>query len=504
MKHTLDRDLSADLHTAAKVVVVGSGAGGGVAAKELAEAGHDVILLEAGPYFEARDFSNDTWTAIRMLYYEMGMRAMIGKSVIPTMQARAVGGTTLVNSGICFRLPDWIYEEWHEGFGLNDYTPEMLTPSFDRVQEVCHIHQTPQEILGRYDLALKRGCDALGYSNHQILRNVKDCVGCGICQYGCPYDAHLGTDMTYVPRAIEAGCRLYANARVDRVLTANGAVSGVSGVITDAETSEERHRFEISADAVVLAAGVMANPLIWFNSDLPDRHSNVGRHLTNHPGIGIIAMMPHRTDIGISVPQGWASGEFRREGIMFETLGMPVEVAAARTPLWGRDYQSLLARYHYMAMWGVMCRAQGTGRVKRGSNGRPKISYDLTPADLKTLARGLKLTAEIAFAAGAESVIPGVRGMPKVIHGADQASLFDALKMKSNHLQLIGNHPMGTCRMGADPRSSVVNPDCESHEVKNLFVMDASVLPTNLGVNPMWTIMALADCNARKLAARLN
>lgn len=502
MRHTLDFDLTSDLRTSAEFVVVGSGAGGGVVAQILAAAGRDVILLEAGPWFEGADYTNNFWDSIEQLYWDKGMRAMRGRSLIPTMQARCVGGTTTVNSSICFRLPDYVYEEWHEPFGLTEYTAEALAPSFDRTGAFTNIHPTERDLLGRFDLLFESGFAKLGYRSQPIQRNVRGCNGCGLCNQGCPYDAHMGTDRTYVPSAVEHGCRLYANSQVERVLVRGDDVRGVTGTIRDPKSGKKKLRFEISAKVVVLAAGVMANPVLWKRSGLPDPHEVVGKHLSNHPGIGITSIFSGGTDIGISVPQGFESSELRSERMMFETLGMPPEVAAVRMPGWGGMYKDLMSRYHNMAMWGVMVRAKGEGRVATGFGSSPRIFYRLHDDDLELMKRALRLVTEVAFEAGAEYVVPGVRGVPKVIRTLKEADQLLSHPLHPTDMMMIGNHPLGTMRMADEPSISVVDANCESHFVKNLHVIDASIFPTNLGVNPMWSIMAFADYNAHKLLQR--
>ena len=304
------------------------------------------------------------------------------------------------------------------------------------------------------------------------------------------------------PVAPQPAVGLEAVPRQQVVTLVGDQVHGVSGTVRDVTSGKPKHRFEITAKVVILAGGSMANPVIWKNSGLPDPHGVVGRHLTNHPGIGITSVFPGCTDIGISVPQGFESSDLRSERMMFETLGMPPEVAAVRMPGWGGTYKDLMSRYHNMAMWGVMVRARGEGYVAKGLGSSPKIVYHLHDDDLRLMARALRLITEVAFEAGAEYVIPGVRGVPKVLRTLKEADALRSHPLLPRDMMMIGNHPLGTMRMGDDPSISVVDANAEAHLVKNLHVMDGSIFPTNLGVNPMWSIMAFADYNANKLLTR--
>ena len=245
-------DYRGDLVEEADVVVVGSGPGGAVVAKELAEAGRDVVLLEEGPPFTPDDFELDGAISMARTMRESGLRTTLG-TVMSTMQAICLGGGSLVNSAICVRAPEFVLDEWCERYGLRHTTRADLEPHFDAVGDFLGIAPTPEAVRGRRNTLFREGCDALGYSSEPIQRNVRDCRGSGECFTGCRARAKQSVDITYVPAALRAGARVLTSARVEQVLVAGGRATGVKGRIVEPFTDRATASFEVRARAVVLA-----------------------------------------------------------------------------------------------------------------------------------------------------------------------------------------------------------------------------------------------------------
>ena len=214
-------DYSSEIEDAADILVVGSGPGGAVVAKELAEKGHEVILLEEGPPFRKKDFNPDAGASMCRLFREAGMRAARGKSMFPTMQAIALGGGSVVNSAIAVRPPDWVFDKWSDVSGV-ELPLSKLTRHFDRVEDFLGIIPTEEEALGERNRLFKKGCDALGISSEPCPRNVQKCKGSGECFSGCRHGAKKSTDVSYVPAAIRAGARVYTSVRAEQVILNNG------------------------------------------------------------------------------------------------------------------------------------------------------------------------------------------------------------------------------------------------------------------------------------------
>ena len=497
------QDISGDLRIEADLCVVGSGAAGAILAKEVAEAGYRVVVLEEGGYYQPPYFGHDVAQGLERLYFERGMRVTLGRSTIFTMQGRLVGGTTVVNSAICFRLPEWILSRWADEFGLT-VTAAELDEAFSRVEKNLNIKPVDEEVLGMNNLLFRRGCESLGIHSHPILRNERGCRACGVCLAGCPEGAKQSMDLTYIPWGLEAGMDVYANCRAERVMLKRGRALGVRGRFLDPRNDRPRFRMEVHAKMTVVSAGTMASPVLLMKSGVPNRNRKVGRNLLNHPGTGIIGRFPEAVNAWEGANQGYESSEWIREGIVLETVWAPPQFAAARTPGFGIPNLEIMQNLKHLASFGAMVRATTTGRViPQPGTLNPVIWYSINDHDLSLIARAMQRIAEVYFAAGAREIYPMVYGFPEVMTESAQASVFVERELTPQQFMLIGNHPMGTCRMGEDPANAVVNSHCESHEVENLFVCDGSIFPTAPGVNPQLSIMAFADLTARRIIPRL-
>ncbi|MBM4388348.1 MAG: GMC family oxidoreductase, partial [Deltaproteobacteria bacterium] len=480
-----------DLREECDVCVIGSGAGGAVVAKELSCAGLRVILLEEGSHFKPEDFYQETWRGLSQLYVDYGLRSMFGKSYLPTMHARCLGGTTVVNSGISFRLPEKVLNEWKRDFGVNhDYA--KLSESFDRTGKITNIAETEPDVYGNHNVLFKKGCEALGLKAAPIKRNMRNCNGCGFCMMGCPNYAHLSMELSYIPIAVENGCRVYTDCRAEFVVERKGRAAGVRGRFLDKKTKKPTFDIEIKAKAVVVSCGAIGSPFLLLKSGIANKNKMVGKCFLNHPGAAVKGVFEERVEMWKGAPQGFECDDFLDEGFLIETAALPAELAAMRVPGEGAEFKRRFSLFANAATWGVMVRAKTEGRVYYAA-GKPWLFYPLKMEDLRKLQRGLKIIADIFFAAGAKMVMPGLRKVPPELHDPKETYLIENEEINQKDLYAIGNHPMGGCRMGEDPSKSVVSSSCESHEVKDLYVCDASVFPTALGVNPQWSIMAFAD-----------
>ncbi|MBI5477946.1 MAG: GMC family oxidoreductase N-terminal domain-containing protein, partial [Deltaproteobacteria bacterium] len=211
----------------ADVVVVGTGAGGAVAAKELAEAGLATVMLEEGRYFTRADFTGRPVEMQFKLYRDGAATFTYGNVGIPVAMGMTVGGTTTVNSGTCYRVPEWVLRRWRHDFGLLEFSPEALAPYYERVERAIDVAPGDPKHLGGCARVIARGADTLGYRHRPLQRNARDCDGQGFCCFGCPTDAKRSTNLSYVPLALRAGANLYTECRAERILTAGGRAVGV-------------------------------------------------------------------------------------------------------------------------------------------------------------------------------------------------------------------------------------------------------------------------------------
>jgi len=491
-------DYRSDCIEEADVVVVGSGPGGAVAAKELAEAGRDVVLLEEGPPLTPEDFELDGAISMARTMRDSGLRTTLG-TVMPTMQAVCLGGGSVVNSAICVRAPEFVLDEWCERYALRHSTRADLDPHYQAVGDFLGIAPTPEEVLGRRNTLFREGCDVLGYSSEPILRNVRDCRGSGECFTGCRARAKQSVDITYVPAAVRAGARVLTSARVEKVVSVGRRATGVQGRFVEPFTERAAGSFEIRARAVVLAAGCMATPVLLEKSGgLANRSRQAGQNLRFHPGVAITAFFDETVDPSFGATQGYHSFEFLRDGYKLETLWAPPAILAVRMPGSGQALKNRLGRIPRSVVWdaiGSCNRSVGTVRARR-SGFSPKLSWRLDQRDVPILSQALYTLSEIAFAAGARGVMTGVQGVPEEIHSLDDAQVLRNKDFQSSDFMTGGNHAFCSTRMHGDPRRGVVDEFGRSHDVENLYIADTGVFPQCPSVNPMWTGMALAHRTA--------
>ena len=488
----------------ADVVVVGSGAGGAAAAKELAEAGLSVAVLEEGPYVTSEAFDAPPWERFTRLCRDGGMTVAVGKPLIPMPLGRAVGGTTLVNSGTCFRTPRKVLDEWGSAHGVPGLDAGTMDPIFERVEEVISVRPVPWELIGANGLLVHKGAQALGLSGGPILRNITDCHGCGQCAFGCPSDAKQAMHLSYLPRAERAGARLFTGVRAERVRVRarNGASPAVEATILDAnDRPAGRARFE--AKAVVVACGSILTPLMLGRSGLARGNRWLGRNLRIHPATTVVGQMDSEVQSwrgtlqSYYVDAGWESHD-----VMLEATNPPPAIGVGALPGFGLPLLERAADYRRLALLGLLVSDTSTGRVRRGPGGTPFVSYRMNEHDLRNVLWGMALAAEILLAAGASEVWTGLPGADRVSSREDLDRVRDG-RFGPEHLKLSAYHPMGTARIGADPAASVCDPFGRVHGAPGVWVLDASLFPTCLGVNPQVSIMAFATRGAWALAEEL-
>ncbi len=487
-------EVRGDVEEVADACVVGSGAGGAVAAYELACAGLRVVVLEEGAYFTQADFTGPPMNG--------GATVALGRPTIPVPLGKCVGGTTVVNSGTCFRTPARVLGAWASEHGVTDADPATMAPYFDEVEHMIGVRPVPWEIIGRNAEVFDRGVRALGFGGEPIRRNIVGCRGCGECAFGCPSDAKQAMHLTYLPAACAAGARLYARCRVERMRIERGRAAGIEAVLLERDGDAVRGRLRVCAPLVVAAAGAIHTPGLLARSGV--RHPALGRNLRLHPAVGVAGYFKEELLAWRGTLQSYLVDRLQdSHGVMIEVTNPVPGVSAAALPGVGLALKDGLARFRHAASAGLFVSDTGSGRVRRLPGGRePLVTYRLAPADARALSEGIALVAEIFFAAGAESVYPGVAGIPELRHPREAAALREG-RFGPSALQPTGFHPMGTARMGGDPGRSVTDSWGAVRGIRGLHVADASLFPTCVGVNPQVSIMAFAARIARRLSVSL-
>jgi choline dehydrogenase-like flavoprotein len=491
------------------VVVVGSGAGGAVAAAILAEAGVDVIVLEAGPYMDRTSYPDEPLEALTALYREGGLTVAEGLPSIPVPVGRAVGGTTVINSGTCFRAPDSKLAEWRE-LGIEWATE--LDPDYAQAEEMLRVEPVDTALMGRNGQLLMEGADVLGVSGGPLLRNAGDCVQCSSCPQGCKLDAKRAMHVTYLPRAVAAGARVRANVEAKRILFDGDRATGVSCVVSElggaastdgaARRGARRARgYEVRAGTVIVAGGAFGTPELLLRSGFKSSSGKLGHNLHVHPACWVGARFEQEVRGWEGVMQSYCVDEWEDRGILLEATFTPLAFGAQWLPGTGPEHQERMLAFDHVASTGVHLSDRSSGRVGVTPNGASRVTYRLHRDEARELVFGIARAAELLFAAGATEVYPQIGGVP--IMGPGEEAKLEESPPAPGALRLEAFHPMGTAAMAADPKRGVTGSDGAVHGAENLYVADASLLPTSIGVNPMMTVIAMASRVARGLAGRL-
>jgi choline dehydrogenase-like flavoprotein len=463
-------------------VVIGSGAGGAFASRALARAGLDTVIVEEG----------ERWTAERIrgshpldrfagIYRDGGTTMALGNPPIALPLGRAVGGTTVINSGTCFRPPVEVATSWHQehGFALADF--ELLGPRIADVEATIGVAPAPMEVLGRNGELALEGAAALDWQSAPLRRNAPGCRGSCQCAIGCPNNAKGGVHLNALPQACEAGARIVTGLHVQRVLSEAGRASGV--LARRGDGSEVR----ISAPMVIVAAGTIPTPPLLRRSGL-SRHPRLGRNLSIHPATGITAGFEQAVVPWSGVMQSVGIEELHEsEGVLIEATGSPPGMGAISAPGYGTHLLGRLDRAADRAMIGAMIADEPSGRVF-GSRA-PIVSYRLAKADERRLSLAIKAMARVMLAAGANDVELG-GGAPAVRSEAELETAMERLDVR--RLRLAGFHPSGTAAAGSDPARHPVDAEGRLRGVEGVWVADGSILPSCPGVNPQVSIMAMA------------
>jgi choline dehydrogenase-like flavoprotein len=494
---TRQSEVSADLRVECGVVIVGSGAGGATMAAELADAGVDVVVVEEGGYHPTESFTAEAGRALRTLYRDGGVGLALGKPPVLFSEGRCVGGSTVVNGGMSWRTPGRVLQRWAEDEGIAAVSEQDMEPYFAKVESRISVARQDPETIGNDMRLLKAGADAKGWKIIPNLRNQLHCAGTNNCTNGCPTGAKRSMLVTNVPRALARGARLFADCRVERITRARGTVTGVEGRFVR-PGSHRGPRLIVRSPVVVAAGGAVQTPALLARSGLRSRSGLLGRNLTVHPNAKVVAFFDEEVTGWLGVHQAYQVREFAADGILLTAVNLPPSLLALGLPSYGRDLGQMMADYNRTVTAGCLIEDTGSGRVRNVPGLGPQVFYQLTDQDAERVVRGIGLTAELMFAAGARRVLLPFDGAPEV---RDPAGLQDLLgrPVPKKSIELFTVHLMGTARMSDDVRRGVVDSFGAFHGVPGLFVADASLFPSPIGVNPMETIMALVTRNAQRL-----
>ncbi|WP_202638893.1 GMC family oxidoreductase [Bailinhaonella thermotolerans] len=492
----------------ADVVVVGSGAGGGTIAGELATRGRRVVVLEAGGATSERDYRQLEREATKAMLYRQGL-ATTADGNVGLLAGRTLGGGTTVNWHNCVRPSDAVRREWARDHGLDG----LDTPEFDRHMEAVLTRMGANDRCSDFNGPHQRmaeGAKALGWSMHTAVRNVDeasyDPVAAGYTQFGDVSGSRRGTLSTYLRDAYDHGATIVVNVRADRILVEDGRAAGVEATYTDPETGAEA-RITVRAADVVAACGALETPALLLRSGIGG--PAVGRHLYLHPAVAVFGVYAEDQRAWWGPPQAAVMDEFRDlgdgHGLLVEGVhympGLYGYQLAKRDGALAKEAMSKLGR---MSPLLFLLRDHAGGQVTIDANGEAVHTYALSDErDVATYRKGLRVLAELHLAAGALELWLGPA--PTFRRGDDLDAWLaglSAMPIGAGGLPMASAHQMGGARMGTDPRTSVAGPDGELHDVPGVWIGDTSAFPTPSGANPMLTCMALAHRTAERIGGR--
>lgn len=508
------------------VCVIGSGAGGAVVAYHAAHDGHRVVVLEEGRHVTGREITHNEPVMSATLFKESGLQTTVDLEMT-ILQGRALGGTTVINNAICFRLGDPALtparntlRDW-AAFGAN-VDQKKLDASYAAVEDMIQVKSLP-DVLGppataqdhtpggpNGDLLLsgwralvQQGLGNPAYKNDLFRVNFIQCLACGYCNFGCPYDRRMAMLETYLPHAVARGARLIPECHATRIETRGERAVAVHGEMAD------RRSVIVRAHTVVVACGAIGSSVLLLKSGIT---RNVGTRFSCNIATPMLARFPHRLAAFEAVPM---TAYVDCGAFLLESTFNPPLAFAAMLPGWFETHFDRMRKYDQFATHGVVLGTAPNGSVKRCGLLRDllgPVDFRLTPDDLATLKRGMALLAELHFAAGAEAVFPGTfldhemlatRFAPngRIDHAAIERHIAEIVH-RPEDLTLNTAHPQGGNPMSDRRDSGAVDSSFRVHGFANLFVCDASVFPTSIGINPQLTIMALADYAWRQSIAR--
>lgn len=491
------RDVSRSASEAADVCVIGSGAGGAVLAWELAEKGRSVVLIEKGGYHPRQDFDQREENMIPMLYKNSGLQFAL-PSGIAVAQGSCVGGSTVVNDAVCFRAPDAVLGWWEDQYKVEGVDPASMKGYYEKVEARISVSEVPEYALNKNNLVLKRGAEKLGWASAPNSRNCKDCRQCGLCQIGCSYGTKQSMLETYIPdtQALRGDLvKIYADTAAYKLVKSGSRIAGVKATISG--MNGRQFDLDVKAKVTIVSGGTIASSQLLLASGL-EVNGQVGKHVAIHPSPAMIGDFQEEINGNQGIPMAYHCHEFSvlktgKPGYMLESIFLaPYQFSL---PLPGVEFEQkqFMSRYNHYALIGSLLQDESVGTVTLGGPLGALLDYTVSAGDAKMMVEAMKSAARVLFAAGATRVITSHR-KTTVLHSAYDLGIIDDRGVASGAISVGSAHPQGGNRMsgpGMESRS-VVDSHSKVHGLENLFVCDASVFPTSLGVNPQLTVMALA------------
>lgn len=485
------------------VIIIGSGAGGGVVVDILSQKGLKCLILESGAYRKAEHF-NQKEKDMSAIYYNRG--AVFSKNMnIALAAANAVGGSTSVYTGVSFRPPKDVLESWKTEHGLLFLSDDFVNDTLDYFDKDLSIHELPESAINQNNTYFKKAAESLGMKVKKLKLNIDNCSGQGFCNLGCTIDAKRGTLVVQLPRAIKNGAELVHHATADKIaentvyFTVRAAKEGIL------ENSLEPGSYVAHAQTIVLAAGVLHTPAILLRSAklLTSKNPNIGRYLTIHPAFNLHAVNKDKISNYQGFPKAYYIDQFSdKEGYYLETSFYYPGITAKNIPCWGEQHAALMAQYDHMMSIIILShdKALAKNRITINKKGQAVIEYTVSAETKTSLVKAIRKAAEIFFEAGC--IAFQVPASQQIIGLTERDRLKDLIHEKYldfAQTPVSTAHPQGGCRMGPSDKNSVVDENGKLWGSNSIYIADASLFPTSVKVNPYETVMLLATHVANQI-----
>ena len=476
----------------ADVCIIGTGAGGSAAASTFAAKGKKVIMIEAGEFLLPKNMNQREQDMFPKLFYEGGARRTRDKS-IRVIHGKGVGGSTLHNINLCKKPPKELIDHWE----LKNFTYDRFITSVDQVWGDLQVSQIEEHQRNTANELFKNGIDKLGLSGGPLYHNRVGCYQSGFCELGCSFNAKMNALRVYVPKVIDAGGIILSETRAIKFHHSNKKITHLTCEVVDTKYQKVSTQI-IKAREFISAAGAIESPLLLERSGVPDPHSQVGNNLRLHPGVVALGVFEKEVNCWKGIPQSYECDEFLNfskdpnvNRVWLITSSAHPIGASSIVPGFGKSHQAMMRQYPHIVPVTPMIHDFTSGRVSASPGGTVDINYSLIQSDRNQLALGLKEASKILLAAGATKVVIPTRTplVLKTLKEIDHAN-FSVLNWD---LDMVAVHPMGSLSMGENPKTSAITTELRYHHLDNLFISDASVYPTSLGIPPQISTYAVGN-----------
>ena len=471
------------------ICVIGSGAGGAVVAHRLAElTSRRVTLVEKGSYFVPQnDFTNVEPEMISKLYVDGGLQ-LTQDFDLSILQGSCLGGSTIVNNGICFRIPDAVLDAWDKLDARIDRS--LLANRYDCVEKTIRAMTLPSDVVNNGASKIFEGSKKLGLKAEWFETNFEDCGGSGNCNIGCKYNRKLSMLLSYIPKAIEKGVEVITSSEVQKIETSGSMATWLACKTKDGT------RYRIKAKLVVVSCGAVASSVLLLKSGIA---RNVGTRVSFNVATPMHAEFPDKINAFDGVQM---CCYLHDESLLIEnTFNLPAATSLIM-PGWFHDHYARMQRYPYLATAAPVVGSEENGKIVRSILGGYDVDYAISSGDFELLKKGMATLSRIFFNAGAIHVYPSTFNLSE-INSEDGIDKIIAGIKSPEDVNMTSAHPQGGNPMSDDPGIGVVDTKFKVHGYDNIFVCDASTFPTSIKVNPQLTIMALSEYAAEKIKERI-